>query len=148
VAGVSDIQAMLDDVYGVAGVAASWTPAGQAQVLCTALVLGGDEAGRFRELVGQPNMSSRTIKLRVAEIGVDPAPLGGDLVSLGSDTCTLLADQAPFVITGDPRREDPRRLEWTIELADALPIIVAPFSSGGQLDFSDPDNSALDPTIL
>ena len=109
---------MLDDVYGVAGVAASWTPAGQALIPCTALVLGGDEAARVHGLVGQPNMSSRTIKLRVSEIGIDPAPLAEDVVTLGSDIATILADQAPFVITGDPRREDPRRLEWTIELAD------------------------------
>jgi hypothetical protein len=119
VPGVSDIQAMLDDVYRVAGVAASWTPAGGGVVPCTALVLGGDAAARVHGLVGQPNVMGRTIKLRVGEIGADPAPLAGDAVTLGDDACTPLADQARFVVTGDPRREDPRRLEWTLELGDA-----------------------------
>lgn len=122
-AGVADIQAMLDDIYGVAGVAAAWTPAGGAQVLCTALLLGGDQAARLRGMLGAVNVAARCIKLRVAEIGPaapgDPEPGGGDQVTLGSDLATPLDQQTPYLISGSPRREDPRRLEWSIDLDDA-----------------------------
>jgi hypothetical protein len=112
-----DIQAMLDDVYGVAGIACRWTPAAGAAVAFTGLQLGGDEVARMRALVGGLNVQARTLKARVSELGVNSVPHEGDAVAF-LDGCTPPNVIASFVITGAPRREDPRRLEWTMELAN------------------------------
>lgn len=116
-ASADDIQAMLDDVYGVAGVPARWTPSGGASVDFTALVLGGDQPARVHGLTAQLNLQPRSFRARVSELGTlapGVTPLDGDAVAQLDDGGNIVAS---FVITGDPRQEDPRRLEWTFDLA-------------------------------
>lgn len=114
-----DIQAMLDDIYGVAGIPCRWTPAGGAAVDFTGLVGGGDEAAAFQGFTGAVNIAVRTIKARSAELlalapGVTK-PLQGDRIDLLDATGAVTAS---VVINGDPRQADPRRLEWTLSLGD------------------------------
>jgi hypothetical protein len=114
-----DIQAMLDDVYGVAGIPCQWTPAGGAALVFTALELGGDQVAQMRGMVGSLNVSARILKARTAELATlapGVAPLRDDAIALLDDNGAVTAS---FLVTGDPRQEDPRRLEWTLELADA-----------------------------
>lgn len=113
-----DIQAMLDDVYGVCGIPAQWTPAGGAPLTFTALVGGGDQVAQFHGLTAQMNVEPMFIKARVSELaalapGVVPAD--GDAVASLDDAGNVVAI---FVVTGQPRREDPRRMEWTMDLAE------------------------------
>lgn len=110
---------MLDDVYGVAGVACRWTPAGGAALSFTGLVGGGDQAARVGAMFGQVNFPGRMLKARYAELAAlapGVTPLGGDAIATLDDDGNVTGS---FLISGDPRREDPRRLEWTFELGDA-----------------------------
>jgi hypothetical protein len=121
-AGLPAIEAGQDAVYANLGVAATWTPAGGAAVACTALVFGGDKPGQIKGLVAQLNLQAVYVRVREREIGLAApgvTPLHGDQFSLGADVATPADQQTPYLISGDPRQEDPRRLEWTIELKAA-----------------------------
>ena len=110
------IQAMLDDVYATSGVPIQWTPAGGAGVLLTGLLGGGDVVAQFHGAPMQMNMATRCVKIRVAELAVQAPglfPRAADAVAMMDDSGN---GTESFVIAGDPRREDPRRLEWTLDL--------------------------------
>ena len=113
-----DIQAMLDDVYGVAGVPATWTPAGGAAVGFTAMLGGGDQVGQFQSGGLAMNFAAVQIKARAAELaalapGAQPAQ--GDAIALLDDAGATIA---AYIVTAPPLRADPRRLEWTFDLAE------------------------------
>jgi hypothetical protein len=113
------IQAGMDAVYVTLGVAAQWTPAGGAAVPFTALVGGGDQVAQFHGVTNQINVAARFYRARVSELSVVApglTPAAGDLVD-SLDATGAVIDS--FVITGQPRREDPHRLEWTLDLAAA-----------------------------
>lgn len=108
-----DVQAMLDDVYGVAGVACAWTPAGGAAVAFTGLELGGDQAARLRGLITELNVAAYMVEARASELAAlapNAVPTRGDLVTTPAGS---------FVICADPLQPDPRRLKWLFELDPA-----------------------------
>lgn len=112
-----DIQEMLDDVYGVSGISCQWTPAGGSAHPFTGLIGGGDQAAQFHGTTVQMNMAAISLKLRVSEaLAVSPGrvPQAGDAIAFLDDTGAVTQS---LIIAGDPRREDPRRLEWTLHLA-------------------------------
>ena len=113
------ITAGQDAVYANLGVAASWTPSGGDLVPCTALIEGGDDAAQFKGVTSQLVMAVTIIKVRARELAAstDVLPADGDVVTVGVDIATPLDQQSPYQITGAPERMDPRRLEWTIDLA-------------------------------
>ena len=110
------IQAMLDDVYATSGVAIQWTPSGGSPVALTGLLGGGDVVAQFHGAPMQMNMATRWVKIRVAELAVQApglSPRSADAVAILDDAGNVTDS---LVIAGDPRREDPRRLEWTLDL--------------------------------
>ena len=114
------IIAAQDRLYERHGVAASWTPAGAEAVPCLALLLGGDIAAALHERGAQMNFEVRQLKVRVRELACvsSTTPLKGDAVTVGQDADTPSDQQVSFVLADDPRQEDPRRLEWTFDLAE------------------------------
>jgi hypothetical protein len=106
-------SAMLDALYTDpnTGVDVLWTPAGGSAQSLRGLVILGD-AVVFVEGPGLSVQTPRTVKLRVAEVAAKGAgdPVDGDAIAVAGQS---------LVITGDPRNEDPFRLEWTCDLARA-----------------------------
>jgi hypothetical protein len=116
---LDDVMAGQDALYETMGVAASWTPAGGTPVAFTGLVSGGDKTAQLHGVTVQLNMAARGLRARVRELAAlapGRVPARGDAVQLLND---LGAVTDTLVITDDPLREDPRRLEWTLDLAVA-----------------------------
>ena len=108
---VADLQA---ETYDAFGLPATWTPAGAFPVPCTLLpaltgeAIGGFSAGAHR------NVERRRFRVRLAELvaaAPEYQPAKGDAVTLDPEGAA-----EALVITQAPRREDPRRTEWTWEL--------------------------------
>lgn len=112
---------MLDDVYGVGGVPADWTPLGYPPVPLTVLASLGDQVADvqgFRPMVTEaPSVRARASEVSTLTDGVDPA--SGDPVTVGTsrNDAGALVNPVAYLISGAPSQRDTRRLEWTLELA-------------------------------
>lgn len=104
-----DVAELLDVAYGEFGVSVTWTPAagqprGLVGVLTTAQAIE-----TFHEGPRRPG-ARRVLKLRVSEVAAvaSGASLAkGDRFAAGGEDLQLI---------NPPRREDPRQLEWTLDL--------------------------------
>ncbi len=112
------IRAMQAAVYAEHGVGVVWTPAGGAPVPLTGLVDHGDRTGDVQG-VGSFVTPVASIRVRVAEVVANAPtgvlPLEGDAIEIDDPAGPAVS----YLIGGAPERQDPRRLEFTLELAVA-----------------------------
>lgn len=113
---VGALARMRASLYSRLGVAIVWTPAGGSPVELLALPGLGDAVAQIDGLGGMvaPLQSVRVRHAQIVELGGGSVPMAGDGVTI-TDPETLEVEA--FVISGQPRREDRRRREWTLDLA-------------------------------
>lgn len=92
------------------GIDIVWTPVGGAAFALRALPMLGDRIASPDVAFGSMNTAVKRLRVRVSEVAARApgvAPLKNDTVAIGADA---------FVINGAPRKEDARRLQWTMEV--------------------------------